>query len=306
MSTRVSIIFPYSGDDKDLRVRLHQIIKSTLDPRKGLHTSTMKPVIVVNRDTENRGLYKKFENYLKDEGDDQRLNDLDILKVWSVDTCQMWLAGFGKIIDDKNKNSNDDTTSILQIPGDLKYIRDFDNFLNQLVGMNERIQSNSCEFIIGDFKVEPEKSKHLIDLYGTYPLLFNWFPEIAEQLREEIKIKRPRSEFFSASINFLSEMLYKRKFAYEQTIAFLIYALKGGSRWRINKVDIGIIGDYGENRGFREATDQIERTERLLKLLWREINGGDRFDVKEFERLDRRSTAIREAAIVSLENFLKP
>lgn len=36
------------------------------------------------------------------------------------------------------------------------------------------------------------------------------------------------------------------------------------------------------------------------------MNLMDRFDVKEFERLDRRSTAIREAAIVSLENFLKP
>ena len=35
------------------------------------------------------------------------------------------------------------------------------------------------------------------------------------------------------------------------------------------------------------------------------MNGGDDFDVDKFERLDRRSTAIREAAIVSLGNFLR-
>ena len=143
-------------------------------------------------------------------------------------------------------------------------------------------------------------------MFGTYPLIFNWFPDVAKKL-QKIEIERPRSEFLATSLEFLEEILpFKRKFAYEQTLAFLIHALSDTQKkWSIGKVDIGVIHDFGQGRGFREANDQIERTERLLKLLWREMNGGDNFDVDEFERLDRRSTAIREAAIVSLGNFLR-
>jgi hypothetical protein len=217
----------------------------------------------------------------------------------------MWLNGFGRIMDDKESNAGDDTTSVLQIPGDLKYVENFEYFLNQLSLLRSGIETQ-WDFAIGDFKVEPERSKHLIDIYGTYPLLFNWFPTIAKKLREGIKIKRPRSEFLAVNLKFLEKILLKKKFAYEQTLAFLIHALSDDqANWRIDKIDIGVIGDYEEGRGFREANDQIERTERLLKFLWREKNGGDNFNVEEFERLDRRSTAIREAAIVSLGNFLR-
>lgn len=146
-------------------------------------------------------------------------------------------------------------------------------------------------------------------MYGTYPLLFNWFPRIAKKIQEK-DIKRPRSEFIAASLEFLKKTLpFKRKFAYEQTLSFLINAFSDDNgKWekKIGKVEIGEIMDYEKDRGFREANDQIERTERLLKILWREMNRGDGFDVELFERLDRRSTAIREAAIVSLGNFLKP
>lgn len=306
MGTRISLIFPYIGDDDQVRERLIQIIEAILDSTKHLHTSNnTKPVLVVNKDSVYKGIYKKFEDYLRKKGKENLLTRIDITEVWAVDTCQMWLEGFGKIIDDKEKNPNDDTCSVLQIPGDLKYVRDFDDFLIKLGHLNAEIESGHYDFVIGDFKVEPEKSKHLIDIYGTYPLIFNWFPDIATKL-QNMKIKRPRSEFFAASLKFLKEILpFKRKFAYEQTLAFLIHSLSDENEWKIGKVDIGVISDYEESRGFREANDQIERTERLLKVLWREKNGGDNFDVKEFERLDRRSTAVREAAIVSLENFLR-
>ena len=307
-ATRVSIIFPYLGDDDNVREKLYQIINSTLNPSRGLklHTSNMKPVLVVNMDTIKRGVYSKFEDYLDKKGKKQLLDGLDILKVWSVDTCQMWLSGYGKIIDDKEKNPKDNTSCVLQLPGDLKYVRDFDIFLNTLVSLRTRVEAG-FDFIIGDFNVEPQRSKYLIDLYGTYPLLYNWFPEFATEIREGLRIQRPRSEFLAANLDFLSKMLAKRRFAYEQTLAFLIHSLSDKERvWKIGRVDIGTIGDYEKDRGFREANDQIERTERMLKFLWREINGGDRFDVEKFEMLDRRSTAIREAAIVSLENFLNP
>jgi hypothetical protein len=313
MSTRVSLIFPYIGDEDPIRDRLIEIIDAILDRRKNLHTSNRPPILVVNKDTINRKIYEKFKSYLRDKKrtdllEKIDLKEIDLIEVWAVDTCQMWLGGFGKIIDDKeDKSREDDTSCILQIPGDLKYIEDFDYFLQQLSSLGAMVELKRCDFAIGDFKIKPPQgAKHLIDMYGTYSLLFNWFPEIATYLRGKLNIERPRSEFFGVSLNFLEEMLRKRKFAYEQTLVFLIHALDDRKNWKIGKVDIGEISDYARSRGFREANDQIERTERMLKFLWREKNGGDNFNVEKFERLDGRSTAIRVAAIVSLENFLKP
>lgn len=309
MSTRVSLIFPYKiGDDVKVCEKLIQIIRAILDPETNIHTSNSRPILVVDKDTIYNKWYEIFEKYLEKTGEGRLLDKLDIRKVWAVDTCQRWLEGFNTIIEDKEGNPADDTAYVLQIPGDLKDVYehdDFDKFISGLRTLNATI-ALGYDFVIGDFDVEPEKSKHLIDMYGTYPLLFNWFPEIARELREDKKIKRPRSEFFAARIDFLKEILLERKFAYEQTLAFLIHALSDKQKkWKIEKVELGKISDYEANRGFREANDQIERTERLLKFLWREKNGKDNFDIQEFERLDRRSTAIREAAIVSLENFLK-
>lgn len=307
MTTRVSIIFPYVGDDNDIREKLTQILELVEKGKaEGLHTSNMKPVLIVNKDTINRGLYEKFQICLRRRRKEYLLDPerLDVLEAWAVDTCQMWLHGFGKILDDKNENREDSTSCILQIPGDLKYVKDFRAFVRELSSLGARTERRDWLFAIGDFEVEPERSKHLIDTYGTYPLLFNWFPEIAARLQEK-GIRRPRSEFLAADLQFLREILSKRKFAYEQTLAILIHALSAKDKgWSIDKVDLGAIGDYEPGRGFREANDQIERTERMLKFLWRELNKGDDFDVVEFARLDRRSTSIREAAIVSLQNFL--
>jgi len=305
MATRVFITFPYSGAKGKVRERLTQLIEETLNPQGDLHTSNRKPVLVVNRDTIARGRYEEFEIYLDDERKKDLLDELDVIKVWAVDTCQMWLNGYGKIIDDKLNDPKDDTTSVLQIPGDLEDVPDFPSFLNSLSDLRRGIE-NDWDFAIGDFDVESQGSKHLIDVYGTYPLFFNWFPDIARTIRHVDRIQRPRSEFIGATIEFLSKMLLlKRKFAYEQTMVFLIHALSDRKRrWRIGRVDLGTIKDFEAGRGFRAANDQIERTERMLKLLWREMNGGDKFNIRDFERLDRRSTAIREAAIVSLENFL--
>jgi hypothetical protein len=307
MSTRVSLIFPYKiGKDVQVCEKLMQIIRAILDPKTNIHTSNLRPVLVVDKDTIYNGWYGIFENYLEKKGEGGLLGKLDIRKVWAVDTCQRWLEGFNTIIEDKEGDPTDDTAYVLQIPGDLKDVHgDFADFIDRLSTLKAWIEADMYDFVIGDFDVEPEKSKHLIDMYGTYPLLFNWFPEIARKLRED-RIKRPRSEFFAVSIDFLKKILLERKFAYEQTLAFLIHALSDKeNKWSIKRHYIGKISDYEVNRGFREANDQIERTERLLKFLWREKNGKDSFNVKEFERLDRRSTAIREAAIVSLENFLK-
>ena len=117
MSTRVSIIFPYIGDDEEIHNRLLDIIKISLDRDRGLHSSAQAPVLVLNKDTIEKGFFEKFKSYLQRAGELNILNQLSIIEVWSVDTCQMWLHGYGKIIDDKRSNSEDNTSSILQIPG---------------------------------------------------------------------------------------------------------------------------------------------------------------------------------------------
>lgn len=104
----------------------------------------------------------------------------------------------------------------------------------------------------------------------------------------------------------------RRKFAFEQTLAFLIYAMKGIERppdrdWRLKSFDIGPLADHGVHRGVLEGINQIERTELMLRVLWRELNASDsRFSIRvaQFEQLDSRSTAIREAAMIILSHSI--
>lgn len=349
MSTRICVIFPYKPLEDAVFPLLCRLLEVIWTPKSGLYNEKPRPLLVVNRDTMASGTYHQFIEYLKNQRDDLKVSSeadlekrMDVLKVWSVDTCQMWLSGFGKILDDIYKGKLrppddtstplDDTSTVLQIPGDLTQIQDFGHFITALKTVRSAVQNKEEEvdFCVGDFEIEPEGSKHLIDVYGTYPLLFNWFPSVALKLRE-LNIKRPRSEFFAVSVSFLEEMLKKRKFAYEQTMAFLIYALYGEEdaaeipeketedkvgvqktvpkKWNVTSRPIGTVHDYGAERGFREATDQIERTERMLKVMWRELSPRDErtgdFKVEDFGKKDQHSTAIREAAMVLLQNILK-
>ena len=107
-----------------------------------------------------------------------------------------------------------------------------EHFLREMWSLSTSVQSGKFDFAVGDFGLGLDDAKHLIDAkylihtYGTYPLLSIWFPEVSARLRQK-GLRRPRSEFFAASVPFLNRMLEmgKKKFAYEQTIAFLIYAL---------------------------------------------------------------------------------
>lgn len=305
MDTLASVIFPYTvpRNDESVFERLLQVLDTAVDGDE-LHTSREKPLLVVNWDTIRRDIYTDFQNFLKRRDSRKLLDDLDVVRVWSVDTCQMWLAGYGRILE---KLDNHRHAAVLQIPGDLKHVQDFGDFTRSLGAVKNAVAADDKDLSIGDFEVDRFGAKHLIDQYGVYPLLYNWFPEVAKKYLRDDKLRRPRSEFLCANLRFLDAMLRQRKFAYEQTLAFLVHAHHDEQEaWRIGYLPLGKLEDYQGWRGFREANDQIERTERMLKLLWREKNGGDNFDVKKFERLDRRSTAIREAAIVSLENVLRP
>jgi len=117
---------------------------------------------------------------------------------------------------------------------------------------------------------------------------------------------KPRTEFFAISDAFLKHALDRRWYAYEQTIVLLLHAFTGLHRSRhVSKVPLGTITDEEAGRSRLDgAMQEVERTERVLKLYWRE-RFGDRKDWKEvFRVLDAQSEKIRSAAMVILEQIL--
>ena len=310
MRTRVSISFPYNSKDPAVFDKLLALLRGVSDQNRPINTSDRKPLMIVNTDTLERGGYDAFLRYLEDRHQTDVLNTYEMNRIRATDTCQMWIHGWDTILEESKVATVPDE-SILQLPGDLKDVRaNFNEFLSKIRDL--RLKLHEADFVIGDFDTDPLGAKALIDTYGTLPLLLTWFPHVAARVRGQYRISRPRSEFIAASTGFMQSMLSKRKFAYEQTLTLLIYAIEfprfgtpPNGAWRIERVEMGLIADHGEHRGFREAVDQIERTERMLRALWREMNSdAEGFSVEEFERLDLRSTAMRETAMIILENYL--
>jgi hypothetical protein len=157
---------------------------------------------------------------------------------------------------------------------------------------------------LGEIKVPLNSSKQLIDTYGTYGLLYNWFPVEAQGIR--IITDKPRTEFFAISDSYLSYVLTKRWYAYEQTIVLLLQAMDGLQPARgIRKLELGEIYDEEQARSRLEgAMQQVERTERVLKLFWRERHSENRQWRDDFRRLDRQSEQVRGAAMVIFEQIL--
>jgi len=141
----------------------------------------------------------------------------------------------------------------------------------------------------------------LIDTYGTYGLLYNWFPHEAQRIRKITD--KPRSEFFAISGSFLKEILMQRWYAYEQTIVILLKAISSDKR--IHKEKLGDITDLPQGRDtLAAAMQQVERTERVLKMVWRERNEQQAGWTERFRVLDQQSEQIRAAALVILKNLL--
>jgi hypothetical protein len=311
MSTQVLIMFPYSGfEEGDKRETLFwQLVDYCQDAVQ------KKPIVVLNRDTERREKAKAFL------GNPRSTEDVCIHRCWAVDTCQMWLSGWGLILDEPEINDDD---RIVQLPGDIdtvtgdKFFPSLDAFINQ---------GGNHDIVIGDFASEDIfNAKELIDLYGTYALMANWFPDVAQACRQDpskvleqgkttqkrfFKLNRFRSEFLNIRVGTLNSLLKVRKFAYEQTLNMLIRSwdhAKKDWKYKITKMDLGIVSDDSSFRKYQDCLDQIERTERMLKLLWREIyetrypNQQDFID--EYDQLDRRSTSIRENARIIIRNIL--
>jgi hypothetical protein len=336
VSAKIIILFPYSGYEKgDLREGLFWKLVDC--SRK--ETQGQRPIVILNKDTEIKGKAKAFI-------DNQRSkSDVEIYRCWAVDTCQMWLAGWGYVIDKyengEYENSKDDR--LVQIPGDIDKVSDREghsgDFFRQLGAF---INRTGPDVVIGDFASEDKFSaKELIDLYGTYALMANWFPDVAQACRRQpLELNKLRSEFLNIKTETLKDMLKDRKFAYEQTLNMIIRSWdfdknienkKDDGFWKYNitKIDLGVLKDDIRSRQYRDCLDQIERTERMLKMLWREFNEVDEVDEKLrhtdpqqydiqyqayknkyqeyidlYDRLDRRSTSIRENSRIIIRNIL--
>lgn len=296
---RPIVIYPFrhttTSDD------LNALYRSLDDKRRTRPETYDRPVTVVNRQTYYRnrdetsflGMYNAAKAWSS-----------AMINAWCVDTCQMWLAGFGATFDSpiNPKAPNEEGDVYWLIPGDFDYAAKSGNVLEQMYRIPETVVTDA-DFCLGQLEMDPNSSKHLIDTYGTYGLLFNWFPTEAYEMRNN-NIIRPRSEFFAIHHRFLrGALIDHRWFAYEQTIALLLQA---GDR-RVATVPLGGIADPSASRdNLPGALQQIERTERVLKVAWRDQKIKNRTAnwVEEFRRLEEQSREIIGAAMTILKNSL--
>jgi hypothetical protein len=188
------------------------------------------------------------------------------------------------------------------IPGDFNYGtpvgREVLGRLHDLPEICVELQQDIC---IGEIATDHNNSKQLIDTYGTFALLYNWFPAEAQEIRQYTE--RPRSEFFAVRHSFLGEVLRQRWFAYEQTVVMLLQAVFREKR--ISRFFVGNISDLPAGReSLSSALQQVERTERVLKTLWRERNGASPDWIAKYRELETKSDQVRCAAWTLLQNLL--
>jgi len=221
----------------------------------------------------------------------------DVLDVWAVDTCQMWYAGLGAAFE---KGGAHDVYWL--IPGDFNYGTAMgQEVLSGLHDLPEIILELDQDLCIGEIATDHNNPKQILDTYGTFALLYNWFPAEAQEIRQFTE--RPRSEFIAVRHNFLGEALRQRWYPYEQTVVMLLQAVFG--KKGISRFSVGHISDLPEGReSLASAMQQVERTERVLKAVWREHHQADPDWIEQYRRLEARSEQVRRAALTILQNLL--
>jgi hypothetical protein len=173
--------------------------------------------------------------------------------------------------------------------------------LGQLHDLPEIILELNQDICVGEVAADANHAKHLIDTYGTFALLYNWFPAEAKELR--LYTEQPRSEFFAVSHSFLREVLAQRWYAYEQTLVMLLQAIFNNKR--ISRFFVGHISDQPQGReSLASAIQQVERTERILKMLWGERNEPKAGWIEQYRNLERQSEQVLRTALLILQNLL--
>lgn len=302
INSKPVIIFPYRGYENNKQCQWY--FWWTVDRCRAIDP---RPIVVLPRDTVIRQDAVSFMT-------DERSKTLEVLQTWSVDTCQTWLAGWGHVLD-----HYPETERVVLLPGDIDHVQEDVEFYDNLKSF---IEITSSDIAIGDFGTGDKYSaKGLVDTYGSYPLIANWFPEVSKGIKS-LPLHRPRSEFLNIKTSVLRDhLINQRCFAYEQTLNFLIKCWDHGeSKWKIDisVSPLGILSDNRSIRDYRSCIDQIERIERMLSLLWREIMepkkkedvSGKEFEEQyavfssEYDNLRTKSKGIMETARTTLRTFL--
>ncbi|MCX6903813.1 MAG: hypothetical protein NTW03_10125, partial [Verrucomicrobia bacterium] len=188
------------------------------------------------------------------------------------------------------------------IPGDFNYGTAVgQEVLGRLHDLPEIVLELRQDLCIGEIGTDHGNSKQLIDTYGTFALLYNWFPAEAQEIRK--LTERPRSEFFAISHGFLQEALRERWFAYEQTVVMLLKAVSRNKQ--ISRFLVGNISDLPEGReSLGSAMQQVERTERVLKTLWRKRHQSQAGWTEQYRVLETQSEQVLRTALIILQNLL--
>lgn len=285
------VIYPFRQprDYSDLE-ELYRLI-ARLDSEKDKYA---RPITVIDRKThytlEGSKPFIEFRN-------NTVARHSDILDAWGVDTCQMWYSGLGMAFE---KGGPDDVYWL--IPGDFNYGTAIGkDVLGRLHDLPEIIMELKQDICVGEIATDHGNSKQLIDTYGTFALLYNWFPKEAQEIRQFTE--RPRSEFFAVRHSFLHEVLQQRWYAYEQTVVMLLQAIFNNKR--ISRFFVGNISDLPEGReSLGSAMQQVERTERVLKTIWRERNQPRVGWTEQYRILESQSEQVRRTAFLILQNLL--
>jgi hypothetical protein len=285
------VIYPYrtSADFSDLEA-LYQLV-ARLDSDKSRYA---RPITVIDRKTvhacEWNQQFLDFRNRTVAEHS-------DLVEAWCVDTCQMWYTGLGKA---SEKGGAEDVYWL--IPGDFNYGTPLGKIvLDHIHDLPEIVEELNQDFCIGETVLDHANPKELIDTYGTFALLYNWFPEQAREIRR--LTQQPRSEFFAVRHSFLRELLTQRWYPYEQTLVMVLLAVCGSKP--ISRFSVGDITDLPPAReSLPAAMQQVERIERVLKMMWRERNSQLLDWPDRYRELELQSDEIRRAALSILRNLV--
>ena len=256
--------------------------------------SYARPITVMDRKT-----YYSMKGHR--EFQDFRTNTValhsEIIDAWCVDTCQMWYVGLGAAFE---RGADNDVYWL--IPGDFDYGTPAgQEVLGGLHDLPEIILELDQDVCVGEIATGHNNSKHLIDTYGTFALLYTWFPGEAQEIRQFTE--RPRSEFFAVRHSFLHEVLTQRWYPYEQTVVMLLQAVFG--KKRISRFFVGSVSDLpGGSESLAPALQQVERTERVLKSMWRERNQYRGDWIQLYRHLETQSEQVRRTASTILQNHL--
>lgn len=285
------IIYPYHQpkDDSDL-APLYDLV-ARLDADK---TTYARPLTVIDRKTHYANAANKdYAAFRKG----RVAPHSDILDAWCVDTCQMWNTGLGAAFERGGAND-----VYWLIPADFNYGSTVgQEVLGRLHDLPEICVELEQDICVGEIATDHNNSKQIIDTYGTFALLYTWFPAQAQEIRQFTE--RPRSEFFAVRHSFLNEVLRQRWYAYEQTVVMLLQAAAG--RKRISQFFVGHITDVPEGgESFASALQQVERTERVLKSLWRDWHHHEPGWTERYRAMEAQSEQVVRTALGILQNLL--